>query len=79
MDLDVSHKNKTPLIYSHFDYTKRVELRKKLEAIFNELGIDTVMGIHDFILAEMVDNFLCVAYNAKKATEELGYNNVIDK
>lgn len=71
-------KNKTPLIYSHFDYTKRVELREKLERIFNELGIDNVMGIRDFILAEMVDNFLCVTYNKKKAMEELGYNNVVD-
>lgn len=77
-DTDTSPKNKTPLIYSHFDYTKRVELREKLEHIFNELGIDTVVGIRDFILAEMVDNFLCVTYNTKKEMEELGYNNVVD-
>ena len=77
-DVDTSFKNKTPLIYSHFDYTKRVELRERLEHIFNELGIDNVMGIHDFILAEMVDNFLCVTYNTKKAMEDLGYNNVED-
>lgn len=77
-DVDSSPKNKTPLIYSHFDYTKREELREKLETIFNELGIDNVMGIRDFVLAEMVDNFLCVTYNTKKAMEELGYNNVAD-
>ena len=77
-DTDTPPKNKTPLIYSHFDYTKRVELREKLEHIFNELGIDSVIGIRDFILAEMVDNFLCVTYNTKRAMEELGYNNVVD-
>jgi hypothetical protein len=76
--IDTSPKNKTPLIYSHFDYTKRVELREKLEHIFNELGIDNVMGIRDFILAEMVDNFLCVTYNTKREMEKLGYNNVVD-
>lgn len=77
-EISTSPKNKTPLIYSHFDYTKRVELREKLEHIFNELGIDNVMGIQDFVLAEMVDNFICVTYNTKKAMEDLGYNNIVD-
>lgn len=77
-DTDTSPKNKTPLIYSHFDYTKRVELREKLEHIFNELEIDNIIGICDFILAEMVDNFLCVTYNTKKAMEDLGYHNVAE-
>lgn len=71
-------RNTTPLIYSHFNYGKREQLRKELENIFNILGIDNEIGMRDFILAEMVDNFIVTIYNTKKATERLGYNPVND-
>lgn len=63
--------NKTPLIYSRFDYSKRIKMRKELEVMFNRLCIDSEMDMHDFILAEMVDNFLVTIYNTKNAVSEL--------
>lgn len=71
--------NKTPLIYSHFNYQRRVEMRRELEHLFNRLGVDNQIGIRDFVLAEMVDNFIMTVYNSKQAMEELGYNNVVDE
>lgn len=66
--------NKTPLIYSRFDYTKRVKMRKELEVMFNKLGIDSEMDMQDFILAEMVDNFLVTIFNTKNAVSGLKNN-----
>lgn len=63
-------RNKTPLIYSRFDFEKRVELRYELENLFNRLGIDSIMNMPDFILAEMVDNFLMTTYNTKRAVDD---------
>ena len=61
--------NKTPLIYSRFDYNKRVKLRSELEKLFNSIGIDAEMNMPDFILAEMVDNFIMTIYNAKRGVD----------
>ena len=66
--------NTTPLIYSNFDYGKRVKLRSELEKLFNKLSIDAEMNMSDFILAEMVDNFIMTVYNANNATNKLKNN-----
>lgn len=60
----------TPLIYTSFDYKKRCALRDELELLFNRLSIDSVMNIPDFILAEMVDNFIMTVYNTNKAVQK---------
>lgn len=54
-------------------------MRRELEHLFNRLGVDNQIGIRDFVLAEMVDNFIMTVYNSKRAMEELGYNNVVDE
>ena len=59
--------NKTPLIYSQFNGEKRMKLRSELEILFNKLGIDSEMNMPDFILAEMVDNFIMTVYNTNNA------------
>lgn len=63
--------NITPLIYTSFDYGKRQKLRIELENLFNKLSIDAEMNIPDFILAEMVDNFIMTIYNTNKAINKL--------
>lgn len=75
----VKPDNKTPLIHSHFNYHRREEMRLELKHLFNRLGVDNQIGISDFVLAEMVDNFIMTVYNSKQAMEELGYNNVVDE
>ena len=71
METKETQTNKTPLIYSRFDHSKRVKMRKELEVMFNKLSIDSEMDMQDFILAEMVDNFLVTIYNTKNAVSEL--------
>ena len=74
--LEATQKNPniTPLIYSSFDYGKREKLRAELEKLFNQLGIDNEMDMTDFVLAEMVDNFIMTVYNANNATNKLKNN-----
>lgn len=66
--------NITPLIYTSFDYDKRVKMRSELEKLFNRLSIDNEMNIPDFILAEMVDNFIMTVYNTNNTTNKLANN-----
>lgn len=71
IELEKKPRNSTPLIYTLFDYKKGCDLRDKLKILFNSLSIDNEMNIPDFILAEMVYNFLMTVYNTNKATEKL--------
>ena len=66
--------NITPLIYTSFDYSKREKMRSELKKLFNQLSIDNEMNIPDFILAEMVDNFIMTIYNTNKAVTKLASN-----
>lgn len=63
--------NKTPLIYSTFNYEKRVKMRSELEKLFNRLSIDNELNVPDFILAEAVDNYIMTMYNTNKAINKL--------
>ena len=78
IERDLTPTNNTPLVYSEIDYTKRQGFRIGIEHLINELGLDTELGIADFILAEMFDNLLTVIYNTKKENERLfGDTNII--
>ena len=68
-ELEEKPTNTTPLIYTQFDYYKREEMRKELQYMFNRMSIDSLMEMPDFILAEIVDNFLMTIYNTKNAVE----------
>lgn len=68
------NSNITPLIYTSFDYDKRVKMRSELEKLFNRFSIDNEMNMPDFILAEMVDNFIMTVYNTNNATNKLVNN-----
>lgn len=68
------NRNTTPLIYTNFDYDKRVKLRLELEMLFNRLSIDNEMNMPDFILAEAVDNFIMTMYNTNRAICNLSNN-----
>lgn len=65
-----NERNATPLIYTNFDYKKRCDLIGELHTLFNRLGIDNEMNIPDFILAEMVVNFLMTVYNTNNAVKK---------
>ena len=70
MDCPEKPRNKTPLIYTTFNYDKRVKMRSELEKLFNRLSIDNEMNMPDFILAEMVDNFIMTIFNTNKAVNK---------
>lgn len=65
------HPNATPLIYTTFNYEKRVKMRSELEKLFNRLSIDNELNVPDFILAEAVDNYIMTMYNTNKAISKL--------
>lgn len=64
-------RNTTPLIYTTFNYEKRVKMRSELEKLFNRLSIDSELNVPDFILAEAVDNYIMTMYNTNKAINKL--------
>lgn len=46
--------------------------------LLKEKGFQQLQNNCGYFTTEMVDNFLSITYNTKKAMEELGYNNVVD-
>lgn len=65
-----NERKATPLIYSRFDYKKMYDLMGELQVLFNRLSVDSEMDIPDFILAEMVTNFLLTIYNTNNAVKK---------
>ena len=44
---------------------------EELTHLYNKYGIDSSLGMHDFILAETTWNFIATMHNAKVATLKL--------
>lgn len=65
--------NHTPTLYSggSLSWEKGEALRRELSILYNRLGIDTALNMHDFLLAEGTVNFLILMGNTKYAEEEL--------
>lgn len=64
-DAVVKNKNKTPLIYNHILFKEggQEQFLKELSDLYNKFGLDSILDIRDFLLAEMTFNFLAVIDN----------------
>lgn len=68
--------NHTPALYSGgwLPWEKQEILRKELSLLYNRLGTDTALNMHDFLLAESTVNFLILMGNTKYAEDALQRN-----
>ena len=67
-------RNTTPLIYTSetiLHYQERDRFIEELTHLYNKYGIDSSLGIHDFILADSTWNFISTMHNAKVAELKL--------
>ena len=67
-------RNTTPLIYTSetiLHYQERDRFIDELAHLYNKYGIDSRIGMHDFILAETTWNFIATMHNAKVAELKL--------
>lgn len=66
-------RNKTPLIYTDelLHYKERDKFIDELSALYNKYGVDSILEIHDFILAESTWNFIATIHNARRAKLKL--------
>ena len=70
----IENRNTTPLIYTSetlLHYQERDRFIEELTHLYNKYGIDSSLGMHDFILAETTWNFIATMYNDKVATLKL--------
>lgn len=73
-ETEEKRRNQTPLIYTSgtlLHYQERDRFIEELTHLYNKYGIDSMMGMHDFILAETTWNFIATIHNAKMAELEL--------
>lgn len=63
--------NYCPILYGTISQEKREELVKKLTSLYNRMGIDSDLNIHDFVLAENTLNYLITIGNIKNAESKL--------
>ena len=73
-EIEEKKRNTTPLIYTSetiLHYQKRDRFIDELTHLYNKYGIDSRIGMHDFILAETTWNFIATIHNAKVAELKL--------
>lgn len=72
-ETEEKRRNQTPLIYTSgtLHYQERDRFIEELTHLYNKYGIDSTMGMHDFILAETTWNFIATIHNAKTAELKL--------
>ena len=64
----------TPLIYTSetiLHYQERDRFIEEIAHLYNKYGIDSSLGMYDFILAETTWNFIATIHNAKVAKLKL--------
>lgn len=69
----LENKNVSPLLYGSIDSKKREILLKRLEELYNNLGIDTEFNTPDFLLSEYTLNCLVTYGNTVNKNIEKGY------
>ena len=67
------NKNVSPLLYGSIDSKQRETLLKRLEELYNNLGIDTEFNTPDYLLAEYTLNCLVSYGNMVAKNIEKGY------
>lgn len=75
MNTEVIQKNRnvSPLLYGLIDSKQRETLLKRLEELYNNLGIDNELKTPDYLLAEYTLNCLVSYGNAVTKNIEKGY------
>ena len=75
-DAVVKNKNKTPLIYNHILFKEggQEQFLKELSDLYNKFGLDSILDIRDFLLAEMTFNFLAIIDNTIDKEFEFKWN-----
>lgn len=66
-------KRALPVTYSYADM-KTDALEKELTNVFNRHNVDTALGMHDYVIAGMVTNFLITISNANTREAFLSNN-----
>jgi len=69
----LERRNVSPLLYGIIDSKKREILLKRLEELYNSLGIDTEFNTPDYLIAEYTLNCLVSYGNAVTKNIEKGY------
>lgn len=69
----LENKNVSPLLYGSIDSKQREILLKRLEELYNNLGIDTEFNTPDYLLAEYTLNCLVSYGNTVTKNIEKGY------
>ena len=72
-DSALENRNVSPLLYGVIDSKKREIFLKRLEELYNILGIDTELNTPDYLLAEFTLNCLVSYGNAITKNIEKGY------